>query len=295
MLKLIYVLVLVTLAPLVVQGQLTDRYAANLRGEVKSVRARSIEYSGDRAEGPGFNEKQMDAVTFDAAGNEIERVTYNDFGELMGKTVRTYEGRRRIESRMSDPRGALMRRDMYVYKVEPGKFDTNTVTQIISYNAVGVVRQKTDLVYDERGWRKSESYSDATRFFGETRYTRDDRGNIIDQAYFTTDGTKAIAPVGPCFEAHRVAFRYNEDRRAIAKILYDTSGGVLKTWRYAYNEKGDLAEHVMDSSSASSRTVYKYEYDPKGNWVKAVISTEQLATSSPMKRTTVVTREIVYF
>jgi hypothetical protein len=272
-------------------AQKTDREKAGLLGAVKTVSSKTTSYLDGNLQSIG-QEKQQDAVTYDKVGNEIERVVYDDYGFLVGKEARAFVGFNLVESVLSDPENAVMEKQTYSY-------EKNRLVQILNFDAKGVVYLKQAYIYDAKGNLSEEIYYVKDKLAGKTVYLYDAKGNNSEVAFFLADGAKAVAPIGPCLGAHRVAYSYNEAGKPSVVTAYEPDGKVKQSWRYGYNAKGNVAEDARESVYSNLKFVYTYEYDSGGNWTKRIASittTSKLSgDGKPSERKAVTTRAITYY
>ncbi len=269
----------------------TDREKAHLFGAVRTVRSEMVNYLGGKLQEKG-QAKQLDTVTYDINGSEVERTIYSDYGFLIGKEIRTFDAKGNlIESVLSDDKGAVMERRVYTY-------DTGKLAQIISYDVKGNVGLKQVNSYDANKRLKEETYFNPKIAVGKTVYKYNEKGEISEVAFYLADGSKAIAPIGPCLGAHKVIYNYDGNNKPSKVVAYEPDGEVKKSWQYTYNSKGLLVEDIRESTWSSLKFVYTYEYDSQGNWVKQIsnaISKSKLSQIEPFERKTVISREITYY
>lgn len=236
--------------------------------------------------------RQLDTVTYDTKGNEIERMIYDDYGFLVGKEVRTRDGDGNlVESALTDPKGAIMERRVYSY-------DKGNLTQIIRYDAKGgaVLRQVDS--YDAGGRLVEEAYFDSKKLLGKTVYKYDPKASVSEVSFYMANGSKAIAPIGPCLGAHRVTYVNNAEGTPSRVVAFEPDGKLKQSWQYTYTPRGEVAEDVRESSYSVTRFVYVYEYDSQGNWIKQVATiSDHSKFSDDMSylRKTAVLREIKYY
>jgi hypothetical protein len=271
-------------------AQKTDRENAGLLGAVKSVSSKQTSYSGVNSKEEGQT-KQRDTVTYNKIGNEIERVVYDDYGVLVGKEIRTFNAANNlIESVLSDPQNALMEKQVFSYA-------SSRLVQIVTTDDRGVVNLKQVNTYDSKNQLAAETYSVADRAFGKTIFKYDARGNLSEVAFFLADGTKAVAPVGPCLGAHREVYAYNEKDQLTGIKSYLPDGKIQRDWQYVYNAKGSISEDIRSTPPSRRKFVYTYEYDTKDNWIKqtGIFSDLTANATNPPERKVVVTREITYY
>jgi hypothetical protein len=280
----------------VLAQQKTDREAAGLAGLVKTVQSTSADYAGDKIVGTGFLKRGGDLTSYDRAGHEIERKPVSDFGEPMGSLNKRYDALGLlVETVWNDPNLAATQKEIYRY--ENGK-----LAEVSSYSGDTLVA-KTSKSYDPAQRLSIETYSDPTKTVAKTLFKYDDKNNLIEVSFYLADGSKAIAPVGPCLGGHRVTFSYDEKGRIKTKEIFDDDGIRKKGFRFAYDDKGNTVEYVIESSSSMVRFVYKYEFDAKGNWTKQIATGTSKENgldvfgkpATPYVRTTVTNREITYY
>ena len=233
----------------------SDRESANLVGKVKSIAETYSRYSGRHAE-------PRDTVVYDLQGNEVERLMISDFGESIGKTSRTFDGAGLLQkTRFENPKGKLVEESRHLYS-------SGKLTAILRYDAAGVLREKTEKIYDRIGDLSEEIYYDPTVARAKTVFRTDGKGKPIEIAFFLSTGERAVAPVGPCLGAHKLTFKYDEKRRVISKAAFEPDGTEKKSWTYAYDERGNLTVSTIKSTSSTTKYTSSYEYDSVGNWTK---------------------------
>lgn len=271
--------------------QKTDREKANLSGMVKTVRSERVDYLGGKLQGKGQT-KKLDMVTYDRNGNEVERIIYDDYGFLVGKEVRTFDAKGSLaESVLSDEKGAVIERRVHT-------FDNGKLVQIITYDAKDNVFLKQVNSYDADKRLKEETYFTPKIAVGKTVYKYNEKGDVSEVAFYLADGSKAVAPIGPCLGAHKVIYVYNDNNKPSKVVAYEPDGEVKKSWQYSYNSKGLLAKDTRESAWSNLKFVYTYEYDSQGNWIKQTaraVSESKLSQIEPSERTTVISREIAYY
>lgn len=267
----------------------TDRENAGLRGAVKTISSKQSNFADANAKA-AYAVLQRDVVTYDRAGNETERVIYDDYGTLVGKETRTFKAGSLLESVASDPQNKVMEKQAFTYRGA-------NLTQIVTFDGAGAPGLKQVNTYNPKNQLTEESYLVADQLYGKTVFKYDARGNVSETAFFLADGTKATAPIGPCLGAHRVTSAYNEKDQQTVVNAYEADGKLKHTWQYAYNAQGNISEDTRVSPLSKLKYVYTYEYDAAGNWIKqTAIQSELAATaSSPPGRKVIVTREIAYY
>jgi hypothetical protein len=176
-----------------------DREKESLLGTVRSARSRMTDYLGGSLQEEGRT-MQMGTVMYDAKGNEVECTIYDDYGFLIGKEVHTHDASDNlIESVLSDDKGAVMERRVYTY-------DKGKLTQVVSYDDKGNAVLKQVNSYGENGRLREETYYDPKRAVGKTVSDYEEKENVSEVAFYLANGSKAVAPIGPCLGAHRVTY-----------------------------------------------------------------------------------------
>lgn len=267
-----------------------DTEKENLLGPVRSIRSQMTDYIDGKLGGK-TRTKQLDIVTYDANGNEVERTIYNDYGFLVGKETHCHDANGNlIESVLADPKGVVMERRVYSY--EFGK-----LTQIVSYGGKGNAELKQVNSFGETGQLSEETYYNPKKPAGKTVYNYDKKGNVSQVAFYLANGSKATAPIGPCLGAHRVTYSYNEKNMPAMVVAYESDGQLKKSWQYTYNHKGQIAKDRQESAWSRTTFVYSYEYDSHGNWTKRIANVNEkskLTSRKPSEWRTIISREIVY-
>lgn len=264
----------------------SDREKANLLGPVRSVRLETVDYR-DAALKVSLGTREREFVTYDQKGNEIERVT--NLLDLVGKEVRTYDSNGKlIEIAVFNSEG-LHERQVHAYK-------NGKLLQIISYDANGKVILTEVNSYDKDGRLLETNYVSEKKSFGKTLYKHDDKGNLLEVAYFQ-GGAKSIALVGPCRGAHRITYSYDEQRQPTKIVHFEPDGKVKETFQYSYDNKGLVTAHYLEYYEAKQTFAYSYEFDSHGNWTRK-LTTKDLGNKDfpdASKAVSVTSREISYY
>ncbi len=268
----------------------SDKDNEELLGPVKSVHSELTRFSDmNLKEAPPA--KQMDLVVYDTNGREIERTIYDDYGFLVGKVLHTHDANGNlIESVMSDEKGSLSERRVYTYT-------DGRLTQLVGYDASGAESFKQVNAYDDNSRVREETLFVEGKAIGKTVYKYNPKGNRSEAAFYTADGAKADATIGPCMGAHRMTYTYDRTGKPILIVAFETDGKRQRSWRYSYDPKGQLAKDVRDSVWSLKTFVYSYEYDSHGNWIKqigTVTDRMKFAPRDTTQRMTVISRKITY-
>lgn len=275
-----------------------DSEGADLLGAVRSVRSQMTEYGDGDSQREGLA-TQRDLVAYDAKGNEVERTIYDDYGFLVGKQVHTRGATGDlIESVLSDPNGVVLERQVYAYA--DGK-----LTQIVHHDGKGDVGLREVSAYDEAGRVREVTYYEGKEIVGKTAYSHDGNGRVSEVAFYLADGSRAVAPIGPCLGAHRMTSAYDEMGRPVKVVAYEPDGVLKKSRLYSYNANGQMAEDIREDRWSRTTFVYAYEYDSRGNWIRqiATIRYRSKLGGSELDETartmsdnrTMISREIAYY
>lgn len=242
----------------------SDLLMEGLKGPVRSVSGHSLEslsIDGNETQG---QDKKLDSLTFNSRGWLVERVMYDVYGFLIGTGKYSHdEAGNVIASEIRDPRGTIL--DKQIFKFENEKLKEST-----SLDARGATGMKEILSY-ESGILQQESYFMKARLLGKTSFKSDDRGNLIEAAFFLADGSKAVAPIGPCYNAHRIVYRYDNNRRVTEEITYNLDGSAKRKTTYRYDDRGNIAEELRVDNYSTLKFVHTYEYDRHDNWIRQIV------------------------
>lgn len=268
-----------------------DKDNENLLGPVKSVQSELLDFD---PQDPGriIRTKQRDIVTYDTKGNEIERTIYDTYGFFAAKQRYSYDANGNLtDSAMYDEKGVIMERQAYTYT-------NGNLTQIAGTDAAGAASYKEVHSYDDKGRIRESTHSIQNKTFGKTVYKYDQKGNLSEVAFYTPEGTKADAPIGPCSGAHRITYTYDTTNKPVQIVSFETDGKQQRSWNYTYDSKGQLAKDVRDSEFSRTTYTYTYEYDPHGNWTKQFGTAQtqpKTFDDKPHERKTVISRKITYY
>ena len=272
--------------------EVPDAQRENLFGPVRSVDVRMTRHLGDEAE-DGSGAMQLDIVTYDPAGHEIERTIYDDYGFVVGKQVVTRDADGAVTERiLSDPEGNVLDRESYVYT-------GGRLAEIAHRDDKGKVGLRQVNIYGDDGLVREETYHEAETPVGRTVFRYDAQGRASEALYYTADGARAVAPIGPCLGAHRMTFEYDGKGRPAKVVAYEPDGTMKKSWRYLYNAKGDIAEERREDSWSNQASTISYEYDSRGNWIRRVAIVNDLpkpgrSETQPTRSTVIHSRKITY-
>ena len=245
---------------------------------------------------PDGRHKKLDSVTFDASGKITERTIYDDYGFLVGKEIYSYDSKGNLtKTELYDSKGAVEEKRAFTYGVN------NKPVRLVIYDGKGADTLKQTYSYDEKGNLREEVYYEQEKPVGRTSFKSDERGNIAEVAFYLADGSKAVAPVGPCFGAHRVVYAYNSKNELIEKTAYEINGSVKRKWSYVYDGKGNITEDIRVDEWSTLKFDYTYEYDSNGNWIEQTslvrTSRKPLEGNTPdiSERKIVTIRNITYY
>jgi hypothetical protein len=301
--RLFAALALVLLSSSLGAARQPDREEADLLGAVRSVQSRMTDYADGAAQDEA-SVRQLGSVAYDSKGNEVERTVYDDYGFLVGKEARTFDaGGNLVESVLSDPKGKVLERQVYAYA-------DGRLAQIVYHDGGGKAGLREIHSYAAAGRLGDVTYFEGKEAVGRTAYGYDDEGRVAEVAFYLADGSRAVAPIGPCLGAHRMTTSYDEMGRPVEVVAYEPDGDKKKTWLYAYNSKGQLADDRREDASSITIFAYTYEYDSRGNWTRqiaimtgqrkpspqmAVVEHLMEAPEEPYERRTIISREIAYY
>lgn len=243
----------------------SSREEEELLGPVRSVssqmthRLMGLDTAGSESEG---RPQQKDLVVYDAQGNDVERTAHDDHGFPVGRQVNKRDPNGHlVETILSDPKGALVGRYVHVYA-------NGKVVETVHYDREGKVFLREVNSYGEQARLSEVSYHIESKAVGKTVYRYDSAGRRSETSFFMPDGSKAVAPIGPCLGAHRVTFAYDEKGRPHEAVSYQPNGVMKKSWRYAYNDRGLMSEEKLEDSYDHTTNTHVYEFDSRGNWIK---------------------------
>ena len=264
----------------------TDLASEGLKGSVHTVSTESSE-SG--------RTKKMDALAFNPKAQLVERTIYNDYGDLVGTETYSHDAAGQlIVAEMYEPKGRMREKRVFIYR-------QNKLAEVITHDGSGVAQLKQEYIHDRHGRVKEEIYSFKAKPVGKTSFELDRNGNIVEAAFFQPNGAKAVAPLGPCFSAHRVVYSYDRHGRVSEEITYEPEGSVKRKSSYRYDHKGNIAEELRVDTYSTLKFVHSYDYDTRGNWTKQTIlvhdSGVPLIGDRPdvSERRIVKTRRITYY
>ena len=261
---LLALLLLAAFCPAASARQKTDRESQNLLGPVKSVSAERIDPADDSGgvKGPG-RRRPLDAVTFDERGREVGRVIYDDYGFLVGTQSNTYDAEGRLaESSLKAEEEE--RRSREVYRYDAG----SRLVEKLSYEGGGPEALSESFSYDARGRVGEVALSFRGKPAGKTTFRYDAAGRVSGVAFYTAGGKPALAPVGPCFGVHRLAYWYDARGRVAGERAFEPDNSLKRKTVYAYDDKGNVREESRTDAYGSTTFRHAYEYDERGNWTK---------------------------
>src|SRR5262249_950316 len=149
-------------------------------------------------------------------------------------------------------------------------YEKDKLIRIVNYDGEGKIALRQINSRDKDGRLREETYYDATKARGKTVYKYDGRANISEALFYLATGARAVAPIGPWLDGHRVTYVYDEQRKPIEVVAYEPNGELKQSWQYTYNSKGQITEMLRESAWSRLTFVYTYEYDTRGNWTRQV-------------------------
>jgi hypothetical protein len=268
----------------------TDKDREQLVGPVRSVKSQKKRYA-DKSLLQEIDVKESDTVIYDQAGNEVERTIFDDYGFLAGKETHAHLSGKRKESVLKDPKGQTLERRVYNYTgdklIQIDTFEGGRVPQLRLVSSYG-----SDSLVDQ------QTYYAKKRILGKTVYKYDDLGRLSEVAFYRADGKKAVAPIGPCLNSHRITYTYDSQGKPLKVVSFEPDGELKKSWLYVYDEKGQVKEQVQESHGYRVSFESSYEYDSRGNWIKDIVTTHSqsdLIGSQSHTSFSVITRQITYY
>lgn len=211
----------------------TDLERERFRESVHLVTAESSESIHLEGREEKGRNKKLDSLTFDSQGHLIERVIYDDYGFLVGRERYSHDvAGRLITAGLYDSKGRRQEKRSFIYQ-------QNHLQEILTYGGTGQATLRQVNIYDRKGRLQDEVYYDPTNVIGKTSYKTDERGNAIAAAFFQPNGSKAVAPLGPCFSVHEVTYSYDSRGRVTAETAFEVDGSVKRNASYRYNDEED--------------------------------------------------------
>lgn len=271
----------------------TDREALGLKGTVRSVAIEQEVWRESGSKQTKTERQPQDTIIFNIQGQQIEIVHYLN-GGLEDKVTFIYNDKGQLVERVNhwlgrEPSGNTT----YTYNAQ------GNLTEELFSNGIKVIYN-----YDSKGRKISSTSFDLAKNEGErfipvdnkvVRYSYDDKGNLIEVAYFNADGSKDIHFI---FKTHRIVHVFNSDGRRIETALYKLDGSLLEKWKHSYDDKGNMIEQTFYNSDGSLRSKFtnKYEFDSADNWIKEFRETWTIKDGKLISKPAMITyRKITYF
>jgi hypothetical protein len=276
--------------------QQTDREQQGFVGPVKTVSAESIEpadNSGSVKEPE--RRRPLDTVTFDEQGREVSRVIYDDYSFLVGTQTNTYDAKGRLaESSLKAEEKERQLREVYKYD------DASRLIEKLSYEGENADALKETFSYDAQGRVDEIVLSYRGEVGGKTKFKYDGKGKVIEVAFYTAGGQPAVAPVGPCFGAHRLTYVHDARGRVIEEHAFKSDNSLKRKTVYGYDDKGNILKESRNGQYGSDIFTHSYEFDPRGNWTQQktrIVSQSSLTPGDPghYERTLFTRRTITYY
>lgn len=262
--RLILAALLLTLCLPAHARQQTDREREGLVGPVKTVSSEKIDPADD-SHGVKEPERRqpLDTVTFDERGREVSRRIYSDYGFLIGTETETYDAAGRlVESSLEAEEKVYRSREVYRYD------DASRLFEKLTYEGGGKDALKETYTYDASGRPAEVVLSYRGEEGGRTKYKYDEKGKVIEVSFYTPTGKPAVAPVGPCFGAHRLDYKYDARGQVAEQCAFEPDGSLKRTITYLYDERGNVTEESRKDPYGTTTFRHTYEYDERGNWAQ---------------------------
>lgn len=294
--RLVVVVVIGLLSSINANSQsLHDTQREGLHGPVRTVETESSETMSMGSLQSEVRKRKLDSLTFNRDGRLVQRVVYDDYGFLVGTEGYSHNtDGDTVQTELTNEKGSLEEKRVYNY--QKGK-----LKEILTYDANGSLTLKEVYQYDAAGHLIEQRYFASGKSIGRTLFQTDDAGHAVDASFFLANGTKAVAPIGPCFNVHRVAYSYDTRGRVIEEVAYKPDGSEKRKSMFLYDEKDRVAEEKRIDYYSTLKFVHQYDDDEKGSWTKETIlvhtSRRPLYGDKPDEsvRRIIKTRKITYY
>jgi hypothetical protein len=269
-----------------------DRQSEQLVGPVRVVTGTvsTARQDGSRLVDDGAKPQPIDTVRFDTAGRITTRDIIDTYGFDVGRETYRYEGARLAESILRDRKGAVLERRSYTYGmgVEPWAM---TVVGADEKGYVARYARATD------GRIERITYLVDGAEMGHTAFTYGDGPDPTAVAFFLPTGAKAVAPVGPCLGAHRIASRY-AGGKVMEQTLFEADGAEKQRSVYTYDAAGHVASETRSEPFGERRITHVYAYDRRGSWITRTttsVRTDRFDPGTPPSTSVSVTRRTLTY
>lgn len=279
-----------------VLGQKTDREEKELKGPVKTITKMVVTYEADGAISP-FSDDGGEYFLFGPNGNLLETRYLDGKKKVWARLPRIFGKGSDLatQEHWYDDKGKFISREVYSYT--DGK-----LTETLVYRGMNTFVMKRTRHYGANGKVDTETYYNKLKPVSKTIFKYDDKGKLVESAFFLIDGTPELASLGPCDSSHKVTSVYDAVGRLIERTFYYLNNKRNRTLRWTYDDNDNYTTYSIETDSMMTVHTYKYELDQYGNWTKWTSDSRNWLTDKELnpekqenRSTTVATREITYY
>ena len=274
----------------------TDREQDRLFGQVQTVTTELAEFTlkdGKSVEGPRV---RLHEVSYDARGNRVKCVDFNQDGSTAQTIVYNYDADGRLTGYEDYASGlSAPRKHVYVLDQKGNRTEYRMVQPNGSEGDERYVYK-----YDAKGNKIAEELYHKTSLISRNENAYDDRGRLISQTIYNPDASVStrirvsFSPDGKPLErirhdgdllTYRVRYAYDQKGRLAevettgSYVESDSSsdGYVTGKVAYVYKDKDQLKETIVYNQDGSLRERVVFNYDSHGNWTKKTTLTSKKA------------------
>ncbi|MBA2749376.1 MAG: hypothetical protein H0U45_11710 [Tatlockia sp.] len=227
---------------------LAEELPADLRGKIKSVRTDRTEETIIFVENSEkyIETKSADVVTFDDAGNEIEKLNFRNDESVVSRRVSEYDEVNRLKFRKT-----TYSKDKSVLEES---YSEGLPTSVTHVNSDGIIQSKTEQVYDPR--RRlvySASFDSGGNMLSQTAVKYDRFNNKTVETtlsgVFAAGGLSERLLTANLTKIHLTAelvslikVQYTADSNPVSATFYDAKHSLIKEYRFSYEPSGLLSE-----------------------------------------------------
>lgn len=191
-------------------------------------------------------------ITYDNAGNDINHLSVDAFGNTKLVQDRAYdENNRCVEITFTDGDDQVRTRETIAYDAEGRKMC------VVNYEGYDIVKSKVEYLY-----RDNEvvctTYDDMGAFFSKSSERFDAEGRLVEKVAY--DAQDAVIS--------KTETTYNEQGKVATVCQTGKNGLIMSLKSYEYDAKGCLVKFTEDDKQSASLTVILYSYDEHLNLVK---------------------------
>jgi hypothetical protein len=174
-----------------------------------------------------------------------------------------------IESQWIDPKGNLIRKDVYAYTDQK-------LVQELSYDRTGKLIEKTVKTYNPEGLLEYETTTIPSSLPRKLFSNTMGRNDLLKPLSFWRMGRRhpprsgrVSAPTASNTNMNRVAEFRSKDFMKRTELK-------RKPYRWTYDPKGNVTQYEIESGSSTTKFVYRYEFDSFGNWTKSIATSTSI-------------------